>query len=249
MKIGIMDSGIGGLTVLKECLLRLPAHEYLYYADSKNAPYGTKSKEDVFQLTRSAVAFLVKRGADVIIIACNTATSAAVRRLREEYEIPIIGMEPAIKPALLVTKDQRILATATKLTLESEKFKALVTTLDKQNQIDCCPLTELVNFAEMGIFCDGTVVPYLEEKLDKFDLAQYGSIVLGCTHFPLFKSHFEKILPAHIKIIDGSSGTVNRVNEFLTMTSETPSVKLFLSGKILEQGEMFDRIQSILKHH
>ena len=248
MKIGIMDSGIGGLTVLKECLLRLPAHEYLYYADSKNAPYGTKSKEVVYQLTKSAVDFLIKKGAEMIVIACNTATSAAVRRLREGYPIPIIGMEPAIKPALLAAKGQRVLVTATKLTLESDKFKKLVMELDPQGQIDCCPLTELVHFAEMGDFSDEIVVPYLEEKFTQFRLCEYGSIVMGCTHFPLFKAHFEKILPTRIQIIDVSNGTVNRMSEFVTTTSKMPSINLFLSGQSLEQGEMFERIQSIIHH-
>lgn len=246
MKIGIMDSGIGGLTVLKECLLRLYAHEYLYYADSKNAPYGTKSKEEVYQLTKSAVDYLVKKGADLIVIACNTATSAAVERLRATYDIPIIGMEPAIKPALLAAKGQRVLVTATKLTLESDKFKELMLELDPQDQIDCCALTELVNFAEMGHFCDGTVIPYLEEKFNHFSLSEYGSIVLGCTHFPLFEAQFEKILPSHVQIIDGSNGTVKRVNEFVTTNSDENSIKLFLSGQLLEQGEIFERIQSIL---
>lgn len=244
-----MDSGIGGLTVLKECLLRLPAHEYLYYADSKNAPYGTQSKEAVYALTKSAVDDLIKKGAEIIVIACNTATSVAVTQLRAIYDRPIIGMEPAVKPALLAAKNQRVLVTATKLTLESNKFKALMRELDPQAQIDCCALTELVNFAETGNFCDGTVIPYLEEKLREFNLSHYGSIVLGCTHFPLFKGHFETVLPANIKIVDGSNGTVNRVNEFVTTNSKETSVKFFLSGQPLEQGELFERIQSILNYN
>ena len=247
MKIGIMDSGIGGLTVLKECLMRLSAHEYLYYADSKHAPYGTKSKEDVYQLTRSAVDYLVKEGAEMIVIACNTATSAAAKQLRAVYDIPIIGMEPAIKPALAIAGDQRVLVTATGLTLASDKFKALVAELDPESKIDCCPLTELVNFAERGNFSEETIMPYLEKKFAEIDLTDYGSIVLGCTHFPLFKRHFEKILPANIHIVDGSSGTVSRVNEFVTTPSAQPSVKFFLSGHCLEQGEMFERIQWILR--
>jgi glutamate racemase len=248
MKIGIMDSGIGGVTVLKECLLRLPAHEYFYYADSKNAPYGTKSREDVYQLTKSAVDFLIRKGVEIIVIACNTATSAAVRRLRKEYDFPIIGMEPAIKPALLAAEGQRVLVTATELTLESDKFKELVTKFDSQDQIDCCPLTELVHFAEMGDFRDETVITYLIGKLTKFRLLEYGAIVLGCTHFPLFKRQFGKILPVGIHLIDGSTGTVSRVNEFVTTNSQTPSIKLFLSGQPLEKGEMFDKIQSILNN-
>ncbi|MCL2559181.1 MAG: glutamate racemase [Turicibacter sp.] len=246
MKIGIMDSGIGGLTVLKECLAQIPEHEYLYYADSKNAPYGTKSSEEVYELTEAAVNFLLAEGADVVVLACNTATSAAARGLRQHCAAPIIGMEPAIKPALHAAKEKRVLVTATHLTLASKKFKELVAEMGVDHQIDCCPLTELVGYAEAGNFSDATIVPYLEEKLARFRLGDYASIVLGCTHFPLFYNQFRKVLPEEVQIFDGSHGTVNRVKAFITENSPTPSVKLFLSGEHLEQGELFDRIQSLL---
>ena len=100
MKIGFFDSGIGGLTVLSEALKRLPHHDYLYYADTLHAPYGPKPKEEVRGYIFEAIEFLVRKGADIIVIACNTATSIAVNDLREKYQIPIIGMEPAVKPAI-----------------------------------------------------------------------------------------------------------------------------------------------------
>ena len=100
MKIGFFDSGIGGLTVLSEALKRLPNHEYLYYADTDHAPYGPKPKEEVREYVFKAIEFLVNEGAQIIVIACNTATSIAVSELRQKYSIPIIGMEPAVKPAI-----------------------------------------------------------------------------------------------------------------------------------------------------
>ena len=246
MKIGIMDSGLGGLTVLKECLHRLPAHEYLYYADSNNAPYGTKSKKDVYELTKAAVDYLVSREADIIVIACNTATSAAAAQLREIYTVPIIGMEPAIKPALLCANSKRVLVTATHLTLREQKFRNLIEALDVCAQTDTVGLTDLVAFAEVGNFSRNTIIPFLEDALADFNLENYGSVVLGCTHFPLFREYFEEIFPVGTVIVDGAVGTTNRVKEFVTFDSEMPSTKFFLSGQPLVAGEIFDRIRNII---
>ena len=247
MKIGIMDSGIGGLTVLKECLCLLPAHEYLYYADSNNAPYGTKSMEEVYKLTEAAVDYLVEKEADIIVIACNTATSAAVAQLREKYDIPIIGMEPAIKPALKLANNKRVLVAATELTLHQPKFRNLIDVLDVNAQVDYIPLTELVAFAEAGDFSRNTIIPFLKEKLANFNLELYGSVVLGCTHFPLFREFFEAVFPVGTVIVDGAVGTVNRVKEFVTFDSERPGVEYFLSGEPLVEGKLFDRMRGIIE--
>jgi len=247
MKIGIMDSGIGGLTILKECLDRLPAHEYLYYADSNNAPYGTKTKEEVYQLTKTAVAYLVEQGANIIVIACNTATSASAAKLREIYDIPIIGMEPAIKPALVAANDKRVLVAATELTLCEQKFRDLMDTLDAHSQVDNVDLTELVAFAEAGDFSRNTIIPFLKAKLADFNLELYGSVVLGCTHFPLFKEYFDEIFPVGVVIVDGAVGTVNRVKEFVTFDSKTPCTTFFASGVLLVSGSFFDRMWEIIK--
>jgi len=246
MKIGIMDSGIGGLTVLKECLRLLPAHEYLYYADSNNTPYGTKSKEEVYSLTEASVDYLVKKGANIIVIACNTATSAAVAQLRERYDIPIIGMEPAIKPALQHANNKRVLVAATELTLYQPKFCDLIDTLDVDHQVDVIPLTELVAFAESGNFNRNTIIPFLRSKLVNFNLELYGSVVLGCTHFPLFREYFEEVFPVGTVIVDGAVGTTNRIKEFVTFDSKKPSTKFFVSGEPLIEGELFDSIQNII---
>jgi len=246
MKIGIMDSGIGGLTVLKECLCRLPAHEYLYYADSNNAPYGIKSKGEVYRLTEASVDYLIKKEADIIVIACNTATSAAVTQLREKYDIPIIGMEPAIKPALRLADNKRVLVVATELTLRQPKFRNLMDALDVAHQVDFLPLTELVAFAEAGNFRRNTIIPFLKEKLAGFNLELYGSVVLGCTHFPLFREYFEEIFPVGTVIVDGAVGTANRIKEFITFDSKKPSTKFFVSGEPLIEGELFDSIQNII---
>jgi len=247
MKIGIMDSGIGGLTVLKECLLQLPNHEYLYYADSLHAPYGDKPPAAVYDLTVHVVDNLIRRGAEIIVLACNTATSAAAMGLRAKYNIPIIGMEPAIKPALAVAGNKRVLVTATELTLKQPKFRNLIDTLDAIDTVDYAALTELVTFAETGNFSRNTVFPYLQERLAEFSPAAYGSVVLGCTHFPLFKEYFAELFPDDVVILDGAVGTTKRIKEFVTSESENPSVTFYLSGKVLTAGEQFDLMKEILK--
>lgn len=246
MKIGIMDSGIGGLTVLRECLTQLPEHEFLYYADSLNAPYGTKSPAEVCELTKRVVDDLIELGAKIIVLACNTATSAAVSGLRAQYNIPIIGMEPAIKPALAEAGNKRVLVTATSLTLKQPKFRNLIDTLDASQSVDYVPLTELVAFAETGNFSRATVLPYLQSALAEFAPGDYGSVVLGCTHFPLFKEYFGEIFPAPIAIIDGAHGTAKRIKEFVTSSSTSPNVRFFVSGTEVTTGERFDLMQEIL---
>ena len=247
MKIGIMDSGIGGLTVLKECLLRLPTHVYLYYADSRNAPYGTKSQEEVYQLTKLSVNYLIKKKADIIVIACNTATSAAARQLREIYDTPIIGMEPALKPALALANKKRILVTATQLTLRQQKLQDLISMLDINAQVDFVSLTELVAFAETGNFNRNIIINFLKNALLHLNLELYGSVVLGCTHFPLFRAYFEEVFPVGTVIVDGVVGTVNRIEDFVTFESNPPSTNFFLSGIQLVEGEYFNLVQKILK--
>ncbi len=210
MKIGMFDSGIGGITVLKEALLRLPNVDYIYYSDNIHAPYGTKDKNVVKDYVQNVVEFLIKQGATVIVIACNTATSIAASSLREQYDIPIIGMEPAVKLALLNKKQGRILVTATPLTLQEEKYQNLVHHFDINNRVDSLPLPRLVDFAENFIF-DERVTQYLEETLSSYDLTKYKGIVLGCTHFVYFKDLFRKIVPPHVELYDGNTGTIKHL--------------------------------------
>ena len=127
MPIGFFDSGVGGLSVLREAIKIMPNEDYIYFGDSKNAPYGTKTVDEVRELTFKAVEFLLSKGVKGIAIACNTATSAAVADLRKTYpELPLVGIEPALKPAVELNKDGDILIMATSMTLKEEKFKRLM---------------------------------------------------------------------------------------------------------------------------
>ncbi|MDF2927203.1 MAG: glutamate racemase [Paenibacillaceae bacterium] len=213
MRIGVFDSGVGGATVLAEALRMLPAEDYLYYADTLHVPYGEKSKEAVRGYIFEGVERMLQMGMKALVIACNTATSIAAAELRERYSFPIIGMEPAVKPAVLRNADgeKRVLVLATRLTLKENKFKQLVSAVDQRHIVDFLALPGLVELAEQGIFSGAEPFRYLEQQLAQFDLSHYGTVVLGCTHFPLFESELRRLLPLGTDIIDGAEGTVKHL--------------------------------------
>ena len=217
MKIGFFDSGMGGLTVLKKAIEQFPQQDYVYYADSDYAPYGLKSREEVLGCCHRVVQFLLQKEVELIVIACNTATSIAIEELRNCYQIPIIGIEPAIKPALtrVRNEDERILVTATPLTLKERKIEVLLKKFDKNNQCDLLPLPQLVRWAEQKEFSKELVAHYLKEELRGLPVSAYRQVVLGCTHFPLFKSAFKEALGDSIQFVDGGDGVVKRMATFI----------------------------------
>ncbi|MHB1394301.1 MAG: glutamate racemase [Clostridia bacterium] len=215
MSIGVFDSGIGGLTVLKEAIKLLPHENYLYYADTKHVPYGTKPKEEVRGYIFDAVDFIASQGVEALVVACNTATSIAINDLRKRYSFPIIGMEPAVKSAVEKVDNRRVLVLATPITVREKKLHDLVEKLDSEDIVDLHALPGLVEFAEKYIFDEGTVIPYLLDEFSRYDLNEYGAVVLGCTHFVFYRKLFEIILPQGVDIIDGNFGTVNRLKNLL----------------------------------
>ena len=209
MKIAFFDSGIGGLSVLAEALRRFSGAEFLYFADEDHVPYGTKSRAEIVRLSLDAVGFLVSRGADGVVVACNTATSAAISELRGAFSVPVIGMEPAVKLAADSFGARPTLLIATPLTIAGEKLARLVGRLECETW--SLPLPRLVEFAQDLEFDSPAVRAYLREELAKFELERLGSLVLGCTHFNYFKDVLREILPSHVRIIDGIDGTLNRL--------------------------------------
>jgi len=229
MRIGIFDSGVGGLSVLYDTLKILPNEDYIYYADTKNVPYGTKSKEELTALITDAIDFIINKDVKAIVVACNTATSVAIEELRAKYDIPIIGMEPAIKPAVnFVEPGRRVIVFATELTLKEDKFIKLLRRIDTDSVIDYLPIGNLVKLAEEFEFSNEVVVPYLEEVLSGMDKRKYGAVVLGCTHFSFFRNHFRLIFPSDSVILDGNIGTVNNLRRQL----ENNNILNHGSGKI-----------------
>ena len=233
MKIAFFDSGIGGLSVLAEALQRFSGAEFLYFADEDHVPYGTKSRAEIVRLSLDAVGFLVSRGADGVVVACNTATSAAISELRGAFSVPVIGMEPAVKLAADSFGSRPTLLIATPLTIAGEKLARLVGRLECETWSLALP--RLVEFAQDLEFDSPAVRAYLREELGKFELARLGSLVLGCTHFNYFKDVLREILPPHVRIIDGIGGTLNRLASELG-----GGLKLACDGDLSAQATKFN---------
>ena len=206
--IGVLDSGLGGLSVLREAIKIMPNENFIYYGDSRNAPYGVKSSEQVKKLTFDVVEYLLGRGVKGIMVACNTATSAAVAELRIKYpDIPIVGIEPALKPAANSSKEGKILVMATPMTLKEVNIDKLFDRYRDMREIEPVPCGGLMEFVEQGILEGEELDAYLIEKLKPFMDTKISSIVLGCTHYPFVRSAIAKVVGQDIDIIDGSLGT------------------------------------------
>ncbi len=216
MRIGIFDSGRGGLSVLHEAFHQLPDQEYIFYADIEHVPYGLKTEDEIKGYADNIARFLLEKKVDAIVIACNTATSVAVAGLREKYDLPILGMEPAVKPAVEAAKgDERILVMATPVTLREEKLAKLLSRVDVKHRVDLLDMPQLVSFAEAESFDSDEVRDYLKEKFERFDTTKYSALVLGCTHFNYFKPLYKEFLGENIRLMDGNCGTVRHLADVL----------------------------------
>ena len=251
----MFDSGIGGLSVLNKALRHVKDAGFIYYADEDNTPYGLKTKEEVIAYSDNITNFLVKRGCEAVLIACNTASSCASGFLRKKYDIPNIAMEPAVKPALkgCPLENKRILVMATPLTLREEKLRNLIKREGGQERVDLLPMPKLVEFAERGIFFGDDVEGYLEKQLLTYDMEKYSSIVLGCTHFNYFERSIRKYAPSSIDIIDGREGTIRRMCDLCgieyfdkKINVTYPDVKYYYSGRSVTDDRELERIN---KYH
>lgn len=247
MNIGIFDSGIGGMTLLHQAMMSLPNENFIFYADTDHVPYGTKTKEQVIGYVDEVMRFMIEHDCKAVVIACNTATSVAAEVMRSKYEIPIIGIEPAVKPAVEKSHGKRVMVVATPLTIQEEKLKNLVEKVDDAHLVDLLPLPKLVAFAERGEFTSEEVYQYLKEMLEPFCLEDYGELVLGCTHFNYFKDTFAKILPSDIQMIDGSIGTVNQLKRVLEhkkqLEEQEGKVRYFASGRELVSEDELQKMK------
>lgn len=240
MKIGIFDSGLGGLSVLHHALKVLPDAHYIYYADEEHVPYGEKTKEQIKSYVKEIIDFLIDQGVDAIVIACNTATSVATYEFRSTFPIPIIGMEPAVKKAIeLYGSHERMLVAATPVTILGDKLYNLVEKVDKDHCVDLIALPGLVRFAEEGIFEGEEVENYLNEMFKIYDLEDYSSLILGCTHFNYFKQSFLNVFPKPIHFVDGNEGTINHLIKKLSHKQKcNQKVEYYFSSRKVEEKEL-----------
>lgn len=235
-KIGFFDSGVGGISVMSYAREEIKNADYIYYADTDHVPYGKKNPEEVVRYSEAAVGCLVEHGADIVVVACNTATSMAIDTLRKTFSVPIIGMEPAVKPASVKHHGEKILVCATPLTIAGEKLHHLI----DENYAGCAyptlaALPELVTLAENAVFDMPTVTSYLKTVIDESE--NYAAVVLGCTHFAYFRDSFRALL-GDIDMIDGTEGTVNRLKYMMEKEGISPDsngekgeVEYFISGR------------------
>lgn len=214
--IGVFDSGVGGLSVLREIRTLLPAESLLYVADSGHVPYGEKSAEFIRQRCRSLAAFLLEQGAKALVLACNTATVAGVAELRELYpQLPIVGMEPAVKPAAAATRSGVVGVLATTGTLKSAKFAALLDRFASDVRVITQPCPGLVERIEGGeldspatrTLLQGWVAPLLAEGCD--------TLILGCTHYPFIKPLLRTLVPESVSLIDTGAAVARQLQRLL----------------------------------
>lgn len=251
--IGLFDSGVGGISVLKEAISMLPNENFVYFGDSKNAPYGTKTVEQIQKLSFQAVEFLLEKEAKAVVVACNTATSAVIEQLRQQYSyMPIIGIEPALKPAVELREKGKILIMATPVTLAEVKFGKLMDAYSEEAEIQPLPCPGLADLIEKGNFESVEVKDYLANKLAPYLNEDIAAIVLGCTHYPFVKKQILAILNKEVTIIDGSMGTAKQLkrqlegNNLLSDRKESGTVEIYNSFK--ENKEIIDLSYRLLEY-
>lgn len=213
--IGIFDSGVGGLSIWSEIHQLLPTESTIYLSDSKHAPYGPKGKEKIIDLSIKNTEWLINQGCKLIVVACNTATTNAIKTLRKNYPIPFIGIEPAIKPAALESKSKAIGILATKGTLSSQLFH-------ETSQLYSSDLTVveqvgdgIVELIENGKLCSDQMKQLLQSYLKPMLDAEIDCLVLGCTHYHFLTPILKQLLPSHIKIIDSGKAVARQTKSIL----------------------------------
>lgn len=213
--IGIFDSGVGGTSIFKEIKALLPNENTIYLADSKNAPYGTKSKAEITQLSIKNIELLLSKNCKLIVVACNTATTNAIKTLRENYTVPFIGIEPAIKPAALNTQTKAIGILATKGTLSSDLFHKTTDLYSNSIKVIEQVGEGIVQLIENGDVYSDQMKTLLKLYLQPMIDANIDYLVLGCTHYPYLMPLLLDILPKHVKIIDSGEAVAKQTKMVL----------------------------------
>lgn len=244
--IGVFDSGMGGISVLGELLKQLPDENFLYFGDTLHAPYGDRTPDEVLTLTHAAVDRLIALGCKAVVIACNTATSAAAGALRRELDLPVIGLEPALKPASLLQGGGAVLVLATKMTLALPKFRALMELYGRDAiPVPCSGLMECVEAGELhGERVNGVLArilaPYKNEKVK--------AVVLGCTHYVFLRDAIAGFFPKGTPLLDGNAGAARqlgrRLDECGLRSRGSGGAVTFLSSS--EDAETLNMMQSML---
>lgn len=245
--IGVFDSGIGGVTVLREIIKILPNENYIYYSDSKNNPYGDKTKQEIIKRCEEVFSYLLEKNCKAIVIACNTASAIAVNTLREKYkDIPIIAIEPAYKMVHDYAYDGETLVMATKGTIESERFNLLYNKYNnhKTKLLECVGLADRIEEGN-----ENKIKEYLEKNLKEYK-GKVENVVLGCTHYPLIQEEIGQVLGENVKFFNGANRLAVHLKDVLlekdliSKSNENGKIDFFDS---LEKKEKEERFYKFLK--
>ncbi len=261
--IGILDSGVGGLSVWQEVVKELPSESIIYLADSKNCPYGQRSKEEIYRLSKRLVSFLIKENVKALIIACNSITVSCLGQLRKDFpNLPIIGTVPVIKTASSQTKNGKIGILSTNATAKSEYQKKLIKNFAKGLEVINLGTDRLVSFVERGELGSGDVKKKLIQDLKPFKDKKVDVIALGCTHFPFLRSSIKNILGENIILLDSSLAIARQVRRVLVQNkhlsaSKNPSYIFYTTGsskdfkKVMKKltGDFPNKTENIREAH
>ncbi len=242
LPIGIFDSGVGGVSVLRHMLTLMPNENYIYLGDSKNAPYGTKSREEILTCASQCADYLISKGVKMLVIACNTATSVCIDSLRQKHkDINVVGIEPALKPAVMIGGFPTVAVMATPVTLKEQKIKKLMKQYSSECTIIPMPCPGLMEIVEDGKAESEECEEYIRNifrGIDKLD-----AVVLGCTHYPFVSGMIRKVYP-DIKIFDGGEGTARQVQRLLEKDNLLTDSKT-KGSVIFENTLLDDRINNL----
>ncbi len=241
--IGFFDSGIGGTSIWKEVTLLLPNENTVFLADSKNAPYGLKSKEAIIALSKKNTDYLLSKNCKLIVVACNTATTNAITYLRTHYTVPFIGIEPAIKPAAIKTKTNVVGVLATKGTLSSELFSKTSSIHASKIKVIEQDGDGIVELIENGMLHSEKMYSLLKRYLQPMVEKNIDYLVLGCTHYPYLNPILKELLPAHIRVIDSGYAVAKQVKRVLSfdklLNTENQGIHNIISNSHSKAIEQF----------
>lgn len=232
--IGVFDSGVGGLTVLRALRAQLPGVPLIYVADSAHAPYGDRSDAYILERSREISRFLIHAGARLIVVACNTATAAAIAALRAEFAVPYVGIEPGIKPALARSQNQRVGVMATPSTLRSAKFRALLQAHAAQTDPVLQPCPGLADAVERGNLQAPDLQALIRQSCAPLRAAGCDTVVLGCTHYPLIAANIQAELGPHVHLLDTAAPVARQAARLWTRHAPDAAapLQLYTNGDV-----------------
>lgn len=217
--VGVFDSGFGGASTLRDLMRELPFERFIYFGDNANAPYGDRPEEEILALSEAAADLLLHKGVKALVVACNTATSASIKALRMKLDVPVVSVEPAIKPACMAEGRGKVLMLATVATTRLARYRALKNRMpDPERVIDvgCSGLVELI---ESGLTEGEKIEAALHDKLAPFEGMRIDGIVLGCTHYPFIAPAIRRYASAHFtgehRLYDGNAGTARQLKRVI----------------------------------